>query len=440
MDNAPRAAAPHAAPPSTKTQIFATVIGNALEWYDFTIYGTFAVTISHLFFPPGSDLVALLSTLAIFGVAYVLRPVGGLVFGHFADVWGRRTVLYTIIGSMTLGLALLSFTPTYATIGIAAPVILLIARMIQGFSVGGEYSTATTFLVEHAPPGRRFLYGSWQFAGQGAAIMLGGIIGSLVSRGLTPETLQAWGWRVPFIIGLIIGPVGFYMRRRLDETPEFVARRRVGQAARSIPAVEAFASYKARILAGLCLTFGGTASFYVLFLVMPTYAIQTLHLGVQASFVAPLVGGTCMMIGAPIGGLLSDRLGRRPMMIVPLGLLLLLILPAFIWLAADPSVWRMALVEFVLSSILGLYAGVVGTAVADLFPVGVRATGMTIAYNVGVGTFGGFAPLIVTWLVATTGSPLAPAYYDLAGLAIAFVTSLLWPKPHAEVKTSAVPA
>jgi len=439
MDNA-QPPAPHTAPASARTQIVATVIGNALEWYDFTIYGTLAVTISHLFFPPGSDLVALLSTLAIFGVAYVLRPVGGLVFGHFADIWGRRTVLYAVIGSMTLGLALLSFTPTYATIGIAAPVVLLIARMIQGFSVGGEYSTATTFLVEHAPPGRRFLYGAWQFAGQGAAIMLGGIIGSLVSRGLSPETLQSWGWRIPFIIGLIIGPVGFYMRRRLEETPEFAANQRARRAARSIPAIDAFAGYKARILAGLCLTFGGTASFYVLFLVMPTYAIRTLHLGMQASFVAPLVGGTCMMIGAPIGGMLCDRFGPRLMMIVPLGLLVVLILPAFSWLAADPSVWRMALVEFVLSSILGLYAGVVGTSVADLFPVGVRATGMTISYNVGVGVFGGFAPLIVTWLVATTGSPLAPAYYDLAGLTIAFVTSLLWPKPLAAAKAAAAAA
>lgn len=429
METPQRAAAAHATP-ITRTQIVATVIGNALEWYDFTIYGVFAVTISHLFFPPGSDLVALLSTLAIFGVAYLLRPLGGIVFGHFADVWGRRNVLYAIIAAMTLGLALLSFTPTYATIGIAAPIILLIARMIQGFSVGGEYSTATTYLVEHAPPDRRFLYGSWQFAGQGAAVMLGGIIGSLVSRGMSPEALQAWGWRLPFIIGLIIGPVGFYMRRRLDETPEFVAKQKAGTAARSIPAVDAFSGYKARILAGLCLTFGGTASFYVLFLVMPTYAIRTLHLGVEASFVAPLVGGTCMMVGAPLGGFLSDRIGRRPMMITPLGLLLLLILPAFSWLTADPSVGRMVVVEFVLSSILGLYAGVVGTAVADLFPVGVRATGMTLSYNIGVGVFGGFAPLIVTWLIATTGSPLAPAYYDLAGLAIAFVTSLLWPGPH----------
>jgi MFS family permease len=437
MDNAQRPAAPHAAPISAQSQILATIIGNALEWYDFTIYGALAVTISRLFFPAGSDLVALLSTLAIFGVAYVLRPIGGLVFAHFADTWGRRGVMCVVIGSMTLGVALLAFAPTYATVGIAAPIILLVARMIQGFSVGGEFSTATTFLVEHAPPGRRFLYGAYQFAGQGAAIMLGGIIGSLVSRGMSPEALQAWGWRIPFIIGLIIGPIGFYMRTRLAETPEFVAEGRPGRGERPAPVIDAFTGYKARMFAGFGLVLGGTACFYVLFIVMTTYAVQTLHLGVQASFVAPLVGGATMMIGAPIGGSLTDRYGPRPLMIVPLGLLIVFVLPAFSWLAADPSVWRMAVVEFVLTSLFALFSGAFGTAVADLFPVGVRATGMTVSYNVGVGLFGGFAPLIVTWLVATTGSPLAPAYYDLAGLVLAFACAIFWPKPYAESRLAA---
>lgn len=431
MDNAPRTAAPHAAPISTRTQILATIIGNALEWYDFTIYGVFAVTISHLFFPAGSDLIALLSTLAIFGVAYVIRPIGGLVFAHFADTKGRRGVICVIIGSMTLGVALIAFAPTYATVGIAAPIILLVARMIQGFSVGGEFSTATTFLVEHAPPGRRFLYGSWQIAGAGAAIMLGGIIGSLVSRGLSPEALETWGWRVPFIFGLVIGPVGFYLRMHLAETPQFLVDRGRARAKRSIPVVGAFVGYKARMLSGLCLALGSAATGYVLFLVMPTYAIQTLHLGVQASFVAPLVGGTFMMIGAPIGGLLADRYGPRPLMIVPLGFMIIFILPAFSWLASDPSVWRMAVVELILSSPLGLFHGAFCTALAGLFPVGVRATGMTVSSNIAVGLFGGFAPLIVTWLVATTGTPLAPAYYVLVGLVIAFVAALALPKPHA---------
>jgi MFS family permease len=429
----------HTVPVSTQTQIVATVIGNALEWYDFTVYGFLAVTISQLFFPPGSA-TALLSTLAIFGVAYVLRPLGGLVFGHFADMIGRKNVLAAVIGAMTLGMALLAFAPTYATVGIAAPIILLIARMIQGFSVGGEFATATTYLVEHAPPGRRFLFGSLQFAGQGAAVMLGGLVGFAVARGLSPEALQSWGWRVPFMVGLIIGPVGFYIRTRLAETPEFLSDQGAGRRRDAVPVVSAFADYKARMLTGFCLVLGGTASFYVLFIVMPTYAIKTLNLGVQASFVAPLVGGTSMMLAAPIGGMLADRFGRKPSSFAPLAVLAILILPAFGWLAGAPSVPRMALVELVLAAMLGLYAGAQGTAIAELFPVGVRATGMTISYNVGVAAFGGFAPLIIQWLIDTTGSPLAPAYYDLAGLVVALVAVIAMPPAYAPAKQQAAPA
>lgn len=411
---------------SRATQITATVIGNALEWYDFTVYGTLAVTISKLFFPAGPGSTALLSTLAIFGVAYVIRPFGGLVFGHYADLIGRKNVLFVVIGTMTLGIAMIAFTPTYATIGIAAPIIMLIARMIQGFSVGGEFATSTTFLVEHAPANRRYLYGSWQFAGQGAAVMLAGIVGSLVTRGLTPDQVVSWGWRLPFIVGLVIGPVGFYMRTKLAETPEFLQEKAAGRRA-AAPTIDAFGHYKTRMLCGLAIVLGGTASFYVLFIVMPTYAIRTLHLGLQASFVAPLVGGATMMLTSPIGGLLADRFGRKAMLGFPVLFLLILIMPAFAWLAAEPSVARMVVVEFVLSLFLGAFSGAFGTAVADLFPVGVRATGMTVSYNFGVTIFGGFAPLIVTWLIATTGSPLAPAYYDMAGLILALIAVLAMP-------------
>ncbi len=418
-----------------RNQVVATVIGNALEWYDFTIYGALAVTISRLFFPAGSGATAILSTLAIFGVAYVIRPLGGLVFGHYTDIIGRKNVLLIVIGSMTLGMALLAFAPTYATIGLAAPVVLLVARMIQGFSVGGEYATGTTFLVEHAPPGQRCLYGAWQFAAQGAAVMLGGIVGLLVTRGFSPEALAAWGWRVPFLLGLVIGPLGFYMRRSLTETPEFLARKAAGRTSPA-PTFDAFAHYKSRMLTAFCMTLGGTASFYVLFIVMPAYAVRTLHLGVQASFVAPLVGGAALLVGAPLGGILADRYGRKPLLLGTILALVILILPAFTWLAAQPGVGRMALLELVLSLILGLYGGTSATTIADFYPVGVRATAMTIPYNVGVGVFGGFAPFVVTWLIEVTGSPLAPAYYDLAGLVIALAAILMLPQPYAEASAA----
>jgi MFS family permease len=201
------------------------------------------------------------------------------------------------------------------------------------------------------------------------------------------------------------------------------------------PALNALGNYKLRMLSGLGIVLGGTASFYVLFIVMPTYAIRTLHLGLQASFVAPLVGGATMMFCSPLGGVLTDRFGRKAVLGIPLVLLLILILPAFAWLAQAPSVAKLAVVEFGLSLLLGVFGGAFGTAVANLFPVGVRTTGMTVSYNFGVTLFGGFAPLIVTWLVATTGSPLAPAYYDMAGLVIALIAVIAMPKAYSATAT-----
>jgi MHS family proline/betaine transporter-like MFS transporter len=238
----------------------------------------------------------------------------------------------------------------------------------------------------------------------------------------------------------VIGPIGLYMRTKLQETPEFLSARKTGHTVQSAPILGAFAHYKARMFCAFAVVLGGGGVFYVLFVVMPSYAIQTLHLGLQASFVAPFVGGMAMLIGAPLGGILADRFGRRPALLISILLLLILTLPAFDWLASAPSVERMAAIEAVLSAVFGVYAGAWGTALADLFPVGIRTTGMTISYNLGVAVFGGFAPLIVTWLIATTGSPLAPAYYDIAGLAIMVAAILALPKAYAATPSATLPA
>lgn len=409
--------------------VAATVIGNGLEWYGFTVYGIFAVTISTLFFPQGPGPAAILATFAIFGVAYIFRPLGGLVFGHYADILGRRRILLIVIGTMTLGIAILAFAPTYAMVGLAAPIILLVARIIQGFSVGGEFSTGTTFLVEHAPPGQRGLYGAFQFLSQSIAGFLGGLVGLLVIHGLGPANLAAFGWRIPFLLGLVIGPLGFYLRTTLQETPEFESNRATRSSA---PIADAFARFKGRMLSCFFLTLGGTASFYVLYIVMPTYAVRTLGLGVGASFVAPLVGGVSQIISSPLGGVLADRLGAKRVMFWSVLVLGILVIPAFAWLSSDPSVTRLAVVEFVLAFVLGIYGGSAATAMADLFPVGVRATGLTVGYNVGIIAFGGFAPLVVQWLIEVTKSPLAPAYYDLAGLVCAIIAVILLPEPWSE--------
>ena len=414
--------------------IIATVIGNGLEWYDFSVFGIFAVTISTLFFPAGPGPAAILSTLALFGVAYVFRPLGGLVFGHYADVIGRRRVLLIVIATMTLGLAILAFAPTYAMIGIGAPMVLLIARIVQGFSVGGEFATGTTFLIEHAPPGQHGLYGGFQFVSQGLSVMLGGFVGLLVIHGLGPHAVAAWGWRIPFLLGLAIGPLGYYLRLTLEETPEFAA-----STPERSPLASALTQHSGRIFTCFCMTLGGTASFYVLYIVMPTYAIRTLGLGLGASFVAPLIGGIASVIGAVVGGICVDRFGRKLPLVICVTTLVVLVLPAFAWLSAAPSVTRMAAVELVLSLFLGAYGGSGAAVMADLFPVGVRASGLTISYNVGVMAFGGFAPLVVTWLTEVTKSPLAPAYYDLAGLVCALGAILVLPQAWGETPEPADP-
>ena len=209
----------------TASKIAAAIFGNALEWYDFTIYGYMAVTIAHLFFPSTSSWTPLLSAFAAFGIAYGVRPFGGIILGYFADVYGRKSVLVAVIMLMTAGTAMVALAPTYASIGVAAPVLIVCARILQGLSAGGEFGSAASFLIEHAPPARRGYFGAWQFAGQGAAVFTSGAIGALMSWALSVEQIEAWGWRLPFMLGLLIGPVGVLIRAKLQETPDFVESR-----------------------------------------------------------------------------------------------------------------------------------------------------------------------------------------------------------------------
>lgn len=411
---------------STK-QIIATCIGNALEWYDFTIYGFMAVTISKLFFPPSAQGTALLSTFAIFGAAFLVRPFGGLVLAHYADRFGRKSLLFIVIGLMTVGMALIAFAPTYAAVGIAAPIIMLVARLIQGLSAGGEFGSSMSFLIEHAPAHRRGLFGGWQQSSQGAATLLAGAVGAAVLGQMSPEDLLSWGWRIPFLLGLVIGPVGFYMRLKLQETPEFLAHRATLAPSAPMPIQLLVADQKKRLLGAMGLVFGGAATVYVLFIFMPTYAVRVLKLNLQASFTAPLIGGAMLMVFCPLFGLLSDHRGRKVVIGSSIALFLAIVYPAFVWLNADPTVGRLMIVELAFGLLMAGYAGPFGATLAETFPVGVRVTGMSAAYNFGIAIFGGFAPLIIAWLIGVTGNPLAPAYYVMAGLLLSLLSLLLLP-------------
>lgn len=407
---------------SRNTQIAAAVIGNALEWYDFVVYGFLTVIISRLFFPAESEYASLLFTMATFGVGFFMRPVGGVLIGMYADRKGRKAALQLIIGLMTLSMAIIAFAPPYAAIGIAAPLMMVFARLLQGFATGGEFASATSFLVEMAPPGRRGFYGSLQMVGQSLAALTGAISGALVTRGLSPEQIDSWGWRLPFIFGLLIGPVGIYIRRYLDETADFLDARK----AQAGPGAPKFSIV--RHARSIAVTFGlvicGTISFYVVLVYMPTFAKTQLGIPLGDAFVAQVTGLVCLTLVIPVCGALSDRIGRKPILMAAAIAYFVLLYPLFDWVHSAPSLMRLTIMQAVLCSLVGVFFGAISTALAEQFPTGVRSTGLAIGYNFAVMLFGGFAQFIVTWLIRVTGSPLAPAYYVMFGAVVGFVASL----------------
>lgn len=407
-------------------QIAAVAVGNALEWYDFGIYGYVAVTISKLFFPPETGWAPLLATFGLFAVAYIVRPIGGVILGCYADRFGRKAQLVLSIGLMTIASAMVAVAPTYRAAGAAAPLIILVARLLQGVSAGGVFGSATAFLVEQAPPRRRGFYGAWQFSGQGAAILLSGVVGLVVTRGFSSAQLESWGWRLPFAVGTVLGPLGIYIRSKLSETPEFLKTQRDGNA--QVPSVlTALTRHGPNMLVGLGLVLGGTAAFYILFVFMPTYGVEVLKLGLAASFVAPVAAGATIAVFCPVMGALSDRVGYRPVMAAAAVLSFVVLYPAFNWLQIRPTITTLITLEVVFGIFFAAYAGPGGAAMAGLYPVHSRATALAATYNVGVALFGGGAPIIVTWLIARTGDLLAPAYYVMVGLSFSLIALAAMP-------------
>jgi len=404
----------HSAP--KPIQVAAAVIGNALEWYDFIIFGFLTVVIARLFFPADSQYASLLLTTATFGVGFFMRPVGGILLGLYADHNGRKSALLLIIVLMTVAIAMIGFAPTYAAIGVAAPLIIVLARLLQGLATGGEFASATSFLIETAPANRRGFYGSWQMVGQGLAVLIGALLGALITRSLAPEALDNWGWRIPFLLGLIIGPVGLFIRRHLQETEAFIEARGTASISQNFGAT--LVSHVKQVLVCMGIVTSGTISFYVILLYMPTFARVQLHLPLDQAFLAQAISLACMIVVTPLSGALSDHIGRKPIMISALSLYFVLVYPLFNWLHSDPSFGRLATVQIVLCCLLGVFFGPISTAVAEQFVARSRSTGLGIAYNLAVMIFGGFAQFFVTWLIEATGSPIAPSFYVMFGAAV----------------------
>lgn len=402
--------------PVSRKIVAATVAGNAMEFYDFTTYAFFAVYIGKTFFPASTPLMSLLLSVAVFGVGFVTRPLGGVLIGSFADRVGRKPAMLLTIGLITLGTLGLAVTPSYESIGIAAPIIVVICRLIQGLALGGEVGPSTSYLIEIAPPGKRGLYGSWQLASQGVASLVAGIVGVLLTLSLTPEQMLAWGWRLPFLLGLFLIPIAIYLRRHMPETLDHgTANNGVASAPR--PKIK---NHIRPIVLAVMILVGTTVSTYAA-IYMTTYAMTTLKLSPVVSMASTIVFGLTTWFGSLLGGWLSDRYGRKPVMLWPRVALLLLAYPAFMLLINYTNFFTLACVTMLLAGLTAISGAAAVVTIPEQFPSHVRALGMSIAYAVGVTVFGGTAQLVITWLISVTGDPAAPALYVVA---TSFVTLL----------------
>ena len=398
--------------------IVATSIGNALEFYDLIVYGYFAATLSKLFFPTGNATVSLLLTLGTFALSFLARPVGALVLGSFSDRRGRKASLTLSIAMMTLGTGMVALMPTYATIGMLAPLGIFVSRLLQGFSAGGEFGSSTAFLVEHAPHRSGFM-SSWQFSSQGVSVLLASAFGAVLTGLLTPPQLASWGWRVPFLFGLLIGPIGFYIRSRIDETPEFERSEKAAS-----PIRELLATQKARVgvaIGSLVLT--TTANYMVLY--MPTYASRQLGLPPSSGFIATLIAGLIIAVLTPCVGHWSDKVGRIRIMLCAGVLFFLTVYPAFMFINAHPSLPTLLAAVSWVALLKTTYYAPIPALMAELFPTRTRTTGMAFGYNIGTTVFGGFTPLAVAALIAATGNNLAPGLYLMLAAIVSLVT-LVW--------------
>ena len=401
-----------AAPTLSRTRLIAAcTIGNALEFYDFVIYSFFAGTIGALFFPSEDPTVQLLLSFATYGVGFFLRPLGGMVLGAYADRRGRKAATVLTLFLMALGTGMIGLAPTYAQVGFFGPLLVVTGRLIQGFSAGGEVGASTTLLAEYAPPAERGFFGSWQLASQGAAILVAAGLAWAINTLLSPAEVKEWGWRMPFLIGIFIVPIGLWLRRALKETH---ANEEHSDVAQMNSLSVALRRHWSKILVGVALIIGGTASNAVIVLYMSTYAIRQLSMPPTTALFAGVAAGFITLLAAPIAGALSDRFGRRRIIALSYLLIALAIYPAFLLVNVSPTL------PTLLAVVLGLGALNAGggapaiISLAEVFPAEVRATGMSLVYALGVALFGGFGQFIVTWLIAATGNPLAPAFYVMA--------------------------
>jgi MFS family permease len=412
-------------PSDRSTKIWSVVrvsSGNFLEMYDFMVFGYYASAIGRAFFPSGNPFVSLMLSLMTFGAGFLMRPLGAIVLGAYTDRHGRRAGLILTLGLMSAGIFSIACMPGYATIGLLAPLFVLVGRLLQGFSAGMELGGVSVYLSEIATPGHKGFYVSWQSGSQQVAVMFAALVGVVLSSILPPEKMTVWGWRVPLLLGCVIIPFLFRLRRSLQETDSFAARKHrltTSEILRSLSANWAI------VVVGTMMVTMTTVSFYMITAYTPTFGNSVLHLATIDGLIVTLCVGASNLFWLPIAGALSDRTGRRPLLLAFTILMLVTAYPAMLWLVREPSFARLLAVELWLSFIFGSYNGAMVVFLTEIMPVDVRTSGFSLAYSLATAIFGGFTPAISTYLIHLTGNRAVPGLWLSLAAACGFVAALL---------------
>jgi metabolite-proton symporter len=399
--------------------------GNFLEMYDFIVFGYYAAAIGRTFFPVHNPYASLMLSLMTFGAGFLMRPVGAVVLGAYIDRYGRRAGLLLTLGLMSVGTITIACLPGYATLGLLAPLLILLSRLLQGFSAGVELGGVSVYLAEIATPGHKGFYVSWQSASQQVAVMVTALLGVVLSSLLSSAAIDLWGWRIPFLVGCLIIPVLFVLRRSLAETEAFQARKHhptVPQIIRTL------ATNWPIVLVGIMMVAMTTVSFYLITAYTPTFGESELHLTSVTSLIVTLCIGFSNFFWLPVMGAVSDRVGRRPLLILFTVLALLTAYPAMLWLTAEPSFTRLLLVLLWLSFIYASYNGAMVVALTEIMPVDVRTSGFSLAYSLATALLGGFTPAICTYLIHITGNRAMPGLWMSFAAVLGLIAALKIPR------------
>ncbi|SDR60907.1 MFS transporter, MHS family, proline/betaine transporter [Rhizobiales bacterium GAS113] len=404
----------------SRKAIYAATIGNVMEWYDYGVFGYLAVSLAKNFFPKDDPAAALISTFAVFGVGLVVRPLGGIVIGRLGDTHGRKPALILTILLMAVGTVLIGLIPTYGSIGVLAPILLLVCRLLQGFSTGGEWGGATAFMAEWSVEGKRGFYTSLQQMSVAGGSLLGSGLAATLTSIMGSDAVDGWGWRIPFLLGGLFLPIGLRLRRAVDETPPY---REVAEEYGDATAAPESSNMKLAFLA-FGFTVHWTVCYYTFLSYMPTFTRNQLKLSPAESLWSNTIGLLAVVIFVPIMGALSDRIGRKPLLLASCVAFFVLPLPAFWLMLQGYGFGFIALMQVVFGLSIAFFSGAGPAAIAEIFTTRGRSTWMSSSYALAVAIFGGFAPLIAEWLIKTTGSPMAPVAYVMAAAAVSFFVIL----------------